>query len=270
MVYIHPILVWRVDTVIIISLFNNVIYHVWVVTAIIWSRIQTKLYQFKFSTNYFSALIHGLKSWNIPVFQLSYSMIHAFVLRACVLHAFMLRACVRACVHGNVWELMGTSCVVLRHAASCVALFCDAGRFYVAFLRCKAFFHYVFAMQGVFSLRFSRFKVFFHYVFAMQGVFFTAFFSLQGVFSLLFYAARRFSLRFCDMLCFLHCDFALQGVLHCVFVAFLSRSMHFLSHNLRVFVEPQLACVFWATTCVCLSSRNIHMFVEPQRVCHPR
>ena len=83
--------------------------------------------------------------------------------------------------------------------------FCDARRFYNAFLRCKAFLHCVFCDV-------LRFLV--------------AYFALRCV----------FAPRFCVMLSFCVVFFALCYVSA---IRFLSKSVHFLSHNMRVFVEPQ-------------------------------
>ena len=100
-------------------------------------------------------------------------------------------------------------CVALHRFASCVrwnlwggGLVGTCGNFVRGnlwdirvFLRCKMFFHYVFSLQGVFSLRFFATGRFFTTFFRCR-VFFHYVFSLQGVFSLRFFAARRFHTAF--------------------------------------------------------------------------
>ena len=168
-------------------------------------------------------------------------------------------------------------------------------------------------------------ECFLHCVFSLQGVFTLRFFVLQDVFTLCFCTLLRFAHRCLHVFCtlrylrcgaFLHSVFALCYAASDMFVTFhvskhtfaLSRRrtfpepkhyvlgattcVCFLSHNLRLFSEPQLvrvscaiccvcflshylcvlvapqlASVFWATTCVCLSSHNLRLFSEPQLVC---
>ena len=129
----------------------------------------------------------------------------------------LLRICgVTPCV--RAWELMGTYGNFVRRAASC----CVVPR---VILRCCAEF---FWLCCVVARRFLCFN--------------TAFFALQGVFTLRFCAAGRFYVAILRCKAFLRCDFA----------TFQSQSIHFLSLSARFL------------------SRNIRMFVEPQRVCHSR
>ena len=153
-------------------------------------------------------------------------MLHA----PCSMHLCSVPACGRACVgtYGNIWELRAlccTSCCIMRR----VILRCMTF-FHCACLAARRFFIVIFALRDVFSLRFSRFKAFFHCDICAAGCFFTA---------------------------ILRC----KACLRCVFVAFLSRSIHFPNHNLRVFSEA---------TCICLSSHNIRMFASHRVYVTPR
>ena len=106
----------------------------------------------------------------------SYSASVRACVRACVL--VCVHACMR-CVHGSCVSCVRGSCVV----AFLHCIFCAARRFYIVFLRCAAFLHYVFLrLQGVFfTLRFLHCKAFFY---------------------IAFFAAKRFTQYFCAELRF--------------------------------------------------------------------
>ena len=126
---------------------------------------------------------------------------------------------------GNLWELVGT----YGNLRDLVGTYGNLWESSCMFLRCKVFFQCVFSMQVVFTLcvftarRFYiacfRCKAFFRCVFYTAGRFFVVYFTLQGVFSLCILCVDTF-----------YCH---------IFLHFLSQYIHFLSHNIRVFVEPQ-------------------------------
>ena len=182
----------------------------------------------------------------------------AFILRVYAPHP-MRASCVRACVrawelmgtyenfvrgnlwelmgtYGNLWELMGTYGNFMRHAASCVALFCVVARRFCVMLRFRSAF---FALQGVFTLLFHATRRFYAAILRYKA-FLRCDFALQGVFTLRFCASRRF----------IHYDFALPSVFTLCF-RYISEPNHTFSEPKHSFSEPQ------------------YMFVEPQSVCYP-
>ena len=89
--------------------------------------------------------------------------------------------------YGNLWELMGTYGIFVRVFFRCKSSlhnvfatqvvftqrFSAASRLYTTFFRCKSSLHCVFSLQGVFLLRFLRCRAFFCYVFCAVGRFYT-------------------------------------------------------------------------------------------------
>ena len=232
-------------------------------------------YQFQFSTNYFSPLIHDLKSINKPVIQLllcsmlriyascvcaprfytprlsmiqAPCIVHASCARACVAHACVRGSCVRgSCVRASC--VLRTSC--LRHA--CVALRYVALRAFVEIYGnlwepmgiCGSLWNLWEFMRSS-CVRASCCRAFLNCIFFCCKSSLHNVFALRGVFLLRFLRCRAF-LRyvFCTLGCFFIAIVRYVAFFRDVFYGVLWSSVVFLPHFLNQSIHfPSQAYIF--------------------------
>ena len=203
-------------------------------------------------------------------------MLRAPCVCACTVHApcsvrvCMYRACsvLRACMHAPC--MLRDPCVhapCMHRVASCCksffhCVFYAASRFSMRHAASR-FFTAFFTMQVVFSLRFLRCKSFFHRVFKLQGVFSVRILNCRAFFRCVFYTAGRFFVVY----------FTLQGVfslciLHCrAFFVVYFVLCYVLTPYFDTFPEPKHT--FCKPKHMFSKSQYACEFVESQSVCHP-